>query len=1034
MSKPEHTESPAGAPAAKRDGADEAASSAVPSAGTPAQDTKPEAAKTVPAPRSRSGAGAGGRKPATPSAAKRKPTPTSAKPAVVGSEAGPQGAADGRADAGDATSDAAKTVARDGKPGTATAGTGAGGTKPSASKAGPARTKPRTTGTPPADAEPGTADAPVAGSDGSIPLTKKPRGPKAGAGAKPTPADAGPAAEEAADEADATMAEPADAASADADVDVEDVKPAPGVGAAKSAVAKAAVEPADARQADADADVEDVKPAPGAGAGSALPSASAKPNFVKPAARPADVTSAEVEAGSEPAKPNPAGTAPADAAPAAARPAEVKPAAGSAKPKLAEPADAGPADAAPAAAKAEPVDAKPAAKPLGDDGVRRPTGAVRTTAFPPAPGQGNGKDQGRLLAGRYRLGAVLGKGGMGTVWRAEDEVLGRTVAVKELRFGSGVDEDEKRRLITRTLREAKAIARIRSAGAVTVFDVVDEDARPWIVMELVEGSSLAEFIRENGPLTPRRAAEVGLAVLDVLRAAHQQGILHRDVKPSNVLIAGTGRVVLTDFGIAQVEGDPSITSTGMLVGAPSYISPERARGQKPGPPADMWSLGGLLYAAVEGVPPYDKGSALATLTAVMTEAVDPPKNAGPLTEVIYGLLVKDPALRLGDEQARTMLTSVLNAPEPEPVPVPPPAVEETRPISLAVPDVAAEKAAEKAAKKERDRREREQRERTRAALKSTRKAAAAEAAATASAASAAEAPAARPASVPASLTDVMSRRTIVLAIAGVVVVLAVIGSLIAYAIRGDDEGDRKDQGKGGTGPVSSGSPSPGASPGTGAGGTAPSPSVTPPAQGGQPSGNPGGASADPGQGQGQGQNQGQGQGQGQNQGQGQGQGQGTGPGGPGGLPAGYAMVSEPRFRFSMAMPEGFHQTGTAGQNSGGIFSRDGGFPRIQVDFGDKPSDDARLAWAQLAPAVAGSSKNYRLLRLDAVDYRGYPTVADWEFEREQQGVKVRVLNRGFKVDAKHGYAIMISCAVDQWDGAECTQMRNTAFETFQVLG
>ncbi|MDX2395720.1 protein kinase [Streptomyces sp. DK15] len=1031
MSKPEHTESPAGAPAAKRDGAGEAASSAVPSAGAPAQDAKPEAAKTVPAPRSRSGSGAGGRKPATPSAAKRKPTPTSAKPAVAGSEAGPQGAADGRADAGDATPDAAKTVARDGKPGTATAGTGAGGTKPSASKAGPARTKPRTTGTAPADAEPdaepGTADAPVAGSGGSVHPTKKPRGPKAGAGAKPTPADAGPAA----DEADAPVTEPADAASADAEADAEDAKSAAGAGAAKSAVAKAAVEPADARQADADADaeVEDVKPAPGvgAGAGSASASPSVKPNFAKPAARPADVTSAEVEAGSESAKPNPAGTAAADAEPAAPRPAEVKPAAESAKPKLAEPADA-----APAAAKAEPVDAKPAAKPLGGDGVRRPTGAVRTTAFPPAPGQ----DQGRLLAGRYRLGSVLGKGGMGTVWRAEDEVLGRTVAVKELRFGSGVDEDEKRRLITRTLREAKAIARIRSAGAVTVFDVVDEDARPWIVMELVEGSSLAEFIRENGPLTPRRAAEVGLAVLDVLRAAHQQGILHRDVKPSNVLIAGTGRVVLTDFGIAQVEGDPSITSTGMLVGAPSYISPERARGQKPGPPADMWSLGGLLYAAVEGVPPYDKGSALATLTAVMTEAVDPPKNAGPLTEVIYGLLVKDPALRLGDEQARTMLTSVLNAPEPEPVPVSPPAVEETRPISLAVPDVAAEKAAEKAAKKERDRREREQRERTRAALKSTRKAAAAEAAATASAASAAEAPAARPASVPASLTDVMSRRTIVLAIAGVVVVLAVIGSLIAYAIRGDDDGDRKDQGKGGTGPVSSGSPSPGASPGTGAGGTAPSPSATPPAQGGQPSGNPGGASADPGQGQGQGQNQGQnqGQGQGQNQGQGQGQGQGTGPGGPGGLPSGYAMVSEPRFRFSMAMPEGFHQTGTAGQSSGGIFSRDGGFPRIQVDFGDKPTDDARLAWAQLAPAVAGSSKNYRLLRLDTVDYRGYPTVADWEFEREQQGVKVRVLNRGFKVDAKHGYAIMISCAVDQWDGAECTQMRNTAFETFQVLG
>ncbi len=271
----------------------------------------------------------------------------------------------------------------------------------------------------------------------------------------------------------------------------------------------------------------------------------------------------------------------------------------------------------------------------------------------------------RLLAGRYRLAGVLGRGGMGTVWRAEDETLGRTVAVKELRFPSSIDEEEKRRLITRTLREAKAIARIRNNGAVTVFDVVDEDDRPWIVMELIEGKSLAEVIRQDGTLKPRRAAEVGLAILDVLRSAHRQGILHRDVKPSNVLISDDGRVVLTDFGIAQVEGDPSITSTGMLVGAPSYISPERARGHKPGPAADLWSLGGLLYAAVEGVPPYDKGSAIATLTAVMTEPVEEPVHAGPLKKVIYGLLAKDPGQRLDDAGARALLREVLDAPDPE---------------------------------------------------------------------------------------------------------------------------------------------------------------------------------------------------------------------------------------------------------------------------------------------------------------------------------------------------------------------------------
>ncbi|MEU3315175.1 serine/threonine-protein kinase [Streptomyces sp. NPDC006662] len=627
--------------------------------------------------------------------------------------------------------------------------------------------------------------------------------------------------------------------------------------------------------------------------------------------------------------------------------------------------------------------------------------------------------KGRLLAGRYRLGAVLGKGGMGTVWRAEDEVLGRTVAVKELRFSSGVDEDEKRRLITRTLREAKAIARIRNEGAVTVYDVVDEDARPWIVMELIEGLSLAEFVRENGPLSPRRAAEVGLAVLDVLRAAHRQGILHRDVKPSNVLIAASGRVVLTDFGIAQVEGDPSITSTGMLVGAPSYISPERARGYKPGPPADMWSLGGLLYAAVEGVPPYDKGSALATLTAVMTEAVDPPKNAGPaLTEVIYGLLVKDPALRLDEDRARSMLTAVINAPEPAPAPVPPvPAVEETRPISLTKAEAEAEKAAEKAAKKERERREREQRDRARAALKAARKAAAAEAA------SAAEAPQ-RPSTVaPASLTDVMPRRTIALAIAGILVVLAVIGSLIAYAVSGQDDQDgRKNEGKGGPTPAASAARSPGNSPGNSPAasqGSSPSPA---PAASGSPDPAASGAGAG-------------GAGNDPAQNQAQSQGQGASPGGSGGgLPAGFTKVTDLNFQFAMVMPEGFHQTGTAGTNSGAIYSRSGGFPRIQVDHTSTPGSDARAAWAEMVPGLAGSSRNYHQIRLEPLEYRGYPTVADLEFEREEQGMKVRVLDRGFRADAKNGYAIMISCPADQWDGPECTQMRNTAFDTFQQLG
>ncbi|MGW6982144.1 protein kinase domain-containing protein [Streptomyces sp. NPDC054932] len=814
-------------------------------------------------------------------------------------------------------------------------------------------------------------------------------------------ASAGPAGSPAAKPAGESAAE---AASADAPAaEPEAAKPAAG----KPVLSKPASVSADAPAAEPGREsVADAAP-------EAEPE-DAKPVLSKPVAKPGAVKS---DAAAEPE----------DAKPAAAKPKLSKPVAtpgGGESAAEAEPAAAKPKPGKPAV---EPETARPAAKPGVNPVVEKADAMAAAVKAAAAKAAGDGEDEGRLLAGRYRLGSVLGKGGMGTVWRARDETLGRIVAVKELRFSSGVDEDEKRRLITRTLREAKAIARIRSGGAVTVYDVVDEDGRPWIVMELIEGPSLAEFIRENGPLTPHRAAEVGLAVLDVLRAAHGQGILHRDVKPSNVLIAGNGRVVLTDFGIAQVEGDPSVTSTGMLVGAPSYISPERARGHKPGPPADMWSLGGLLYASVEGVPPYDKGSALATLTAVMTEPVDPPKNAGPLTDVIYGLLAKDPAQRLDDSRARAMLGAVLAAPEPEPAPVVAPAAEETRQISLAdakeaVDKAAAEKAAEKAAKKERERRDREQRERARAALKAARKAATAAAATTA--ASAAESPKSKPSPVPAPLTDVMQRRTIVLAVAAVVVVLAVVGSLIAYAL-GDDDKGAKNEGKG-----KGGQPTPAASapkdPGAGTGEGSPKPSGNT----GETAGN-GSAGTGTGTGTGTGGQPGQGQ-----QSPAASQGQGATSGGAGGaLPAGYALVQEFGFHFSMAMPEGFKQIDIAGDNSGGIYAREsGGFPRIQVDYTAKPGDDARLAWTKSVPNVAGSSKGYRQLRIDVVDYRGYPTVADWEFEREQKGMKVRVLNRGFKLDATHGYAIMISCAADQWDGPECTQMRNVAFETFQPLG
>ncbi|MEV0320100.1 serine/threonine-protein kinase [Streptomyces sp. NPDC050658] len=686
----------------------------------------------------------------------------------------------------------------------------------------------------------------------------------------------------------------------------------------------------------------------------------------------------------------------------------------------------------------------------------------------------------RLLSGRYRLGEVLGRGGMGTVWRAKDETLGRTVAVKELRFPSSIDEDEKRRLITRTLREAKAIARIRNTSAVTVYDVVDEDDRPWIVMELVEGKSLAEAIREDGLLTPRRAAEVGLAILDVLRSAHREGILHRDVKPSNVLIAEDGRVVLTDFGIAQVEGDPSITSTGMLVGAPSYISPERARGHKPGPAADLWSLGGLLYAAVEGVPPYDKGSAIATLTAVMTEDVEQPVNAGPLEKVIYGLLAKDPEQRLDDAAARALLLDVIHAPEakddPEPVdatkvvplpPVPPekPARASRSPLggmgkrfgkgagaagagaaaasaavgapgtkgeadkapgaepasdaagsgtgsgTKAAAAAGAPAAAAKGDKGDKSKKAEEAAERLRGALNSVRKAAASATArgaepnggaagASGTAAGHPEGAPPAPATSPrvppkASLTDVVPRRTLV--ILSVVVALAVLGTVLALALSGGDDGGARDSKGGGDKAASSGATAGGGEKdqekgggagqdggaekeedgkdGAGAGSDADSGSGNDPSKGDEPTKKP---------------------------------------------DDGAASTYKHSQGFSVGLPKGwkYQSTGSAGARFTGPDGQ-----KLLIGWTSTPKDDPVGDWKNQESYMVRSQ--YKRIRIEKVGYRGWNT-ADWEFTYVDGGTKYRSIDRGFVVNGGLGYGMMYTAKAADWD----TDKRKDAWRTF----
>ncbi|MGP3956544.1 protein kinase domain-containing protein [Nonomuraea sp. 3N208] len=270
------------------------------------------------------------------------------------------------------------------------------------------------------------------------------------------------------------------------------------------------------------------------------------------------------------------------------------------------------------------------------------------------------QSQGRLIGRRYRLMSPVGRGGMGMVWHAHDVLLDRDVAVKELILPYGLDHAGKQVAHRRMLREARSAARLTHPGIVTVHDVVEEDGRPWIVMELVRAWSLEQAVRQSGPLPVIQTAEIGIRVLDALTHAHAAGILHRDIKPGNVLLT-QDRVVLTDFGIAAIEGDVNITQTGLLMGSPAYIPPERLSGQPITQAADLWSFGATLYAAVEGRPPYEGPDPVAVLGQVLTQDPITPQRAGSLMPVIEGLLRKSPVERLTAVQVMEMLEAVLRA-------------------------------------------------------------------------------------------------------------------------------------------------------------------------------------------------------------------------------------------------------------------------------------------------------------------------------------------------------------------------------------
>jgi eukaryotic-like serine/threonine-protein kinase len=274
----------------------------------------------------------------------------------------------------------------------------------------------------------------------------------------------------------------------------------------------------------------------------------------------------------------------------------------------------------------------------------------------------------RVVANRYALKTALGRSGMGVVWHAHDQVLGREVAVKEVVLPPLLPQAERRAAEARVLREVRAAARLNHPGAVALYDVVHEQDHTFVVMELVEARTLADLVQAEGPLPSGRVAEIGGQLADALEAAHRAGIVHRDVKPGNVMVAEDGGVKLADFGVASLQGDPRLTATGLVIGSPAYMAPEQARREPSGPPADLWALGATLFYAAEGEPPFDKGALIPTLAAVVNEDPRPMRRAGPLAPVIGALLAKDPAARPSAPKVRAWLAALVDMARPTPPP------------------------------------------------------------------------------------------------------------------------------------------------------------------------------------------------------------------------------------------------------------------------------------------------------------------------------------------------------------------------------
>jgi eukaryotic-like serine/threonine-protein kinase len=589
----------------------------------------------------------------------------------------------------------------------------------------------------------------------------------------------------------------------------------------------------------------------------------------------------------------------------------------------------------------------------------------------------NGAEPGALVAGRYRLGEVTGRGGMGVVWRASDELLHREVAVKEIIWPPQLGEAERGTLCQRALREARTAARLDHPSVIRVYDFIEDGGRPWIVMPLMRYPSLREVVRERGPLPPRRAARIGLQILVALQAAHAAGVLHRDVKPGNVLLGPDDQVVLTDFGMAIADGSTALTTSGVLIGSPAYMAPERARGEPATAAADLWSLGATLYAAVEGRPPFDREGALAVLTAVVSGMPDPPLRAGQLWLVISGLLRKDPAKRLGAAEAGRLLrqaAGVSTAATGAPL------------AHATLPLAAAEGPAARTVITGRP----DGHAGTTVADEGDHRAAAPTGAAGARALIPGLEPRPRPApdgsgTAPPPAEDAGNRRRVprrlflllgAAAAATLVAVAAITltqSGPIGHRIAGrpahmSSEARRHHQ-------HSRLSPAP----------PRPRSSAPPRAVPSSPAapGAPGQAGATP---------------------------PAPGGSGPGPLPAGFSWYRDPT-GFSIGVPQGW-QVSHEGHL---VYVRDPGSDRfLIIDQTTHPKPDPLADWRQQQASRRYTYPGYHLIRLQAVRYAQAQRAADWEFTYYYEGQLLHVLNRNILADAHRAYALYWSTPASQW--------------------